>query len=101
MRFPRCDIHPAEEGFYCQCIGCKAISEKGGCMLTRESKGVYVYRGETPHNGTIAYLYFTDQKGNLVDKEEASYVEIRELDDEGNTLNVDFGIVDDMGFSFV
>ena len=98
MRFPRCDIQPCGEGFYCQCIGCKAISSVGGCILVPESKGVYRYDGETPRGGVLAYLYFTDSCGNLTSKEDASYVEVREMDKNGNVLHVDYGILDDLGF---
>ncbi len=98
MRFPRCEILPAGEGFYCQCIGCKAISAIGGCILIPESDGVYRYDGETPHGGILAYLYFTNSLGNLTSKEDASYVEVREMDKNGNVTHVDYGIVDNMGF---
>jgi hypothetical protein len=99
MQFPRCDIQPAGEGFYCQCIGCKAISVIGGCVLIPESEGVYRSDGQTPHGGVLAHLYFTDSSGNLTPKESASYVEIREMDKDGNVLHIDYGIVDDMGFT--
>jgi len=91
-------MKPAGEGFYCQCIGCEVIADGGRCQLVEESKGVYKYTGSTPHGGEMAYLYFTDSEGNLVAKEKASYVEIRELDREGRILHVDFGIVDESGF---
>ncbi len=99
MRFPRCDMQPSEEGFYCQCIGCEAIAAGGTCILAQESEGVYLYEGSTPHGGEYAYLYFTDPAGNLTPREKASYAEIREMDRNGNTLHVDFGIIDDMGFT--
>ncbi len=98
MRFPRCDIQPSGEGFYCQCIGCKAISSLDGCILVPESQGVYRYDGGTPHGGFVAYLYFTDSRGNLTSKENANYVEVREMDKDGNVLHVDYGIVDSSGF---
>ena len=99
MRFPRCDMKPAAEGFYCQCIGCTAIAEGGACILVQEKEGVYRYNGSTPHGGEYAYLYFTDSAGNLTPREKASYVEVREMDQKGDTLHINFGIVDDMGFS--
>ena len=99
MRFPRCDMKPAAEGFYCQCIGCTAIAEGGTCILVQEKEGVYRYNGSTPHGGEYSSLYFTDSAGNLTPREKASYVEVREMDKNGDTLHVDFGIVDDMGFS--
>ncbi len=92
-------MHPSEEGFYCQCIGCEAIAEGGQCVLVEESDGVYRYDGITPHGGDYAYLYFTDPAGNLTPKERASYVEVREMNHEGHILYIDFGIVDPMGFS--
>jgi uncharacterized protein (DUF1684 family) len=72
---------------------------EGGCILVAESEGVYRYDGRTPHGGELAYLYFTDSNGKLTSKEKASYVEVRETDRDGNVLHVDYGIVDDMGFS--
>lgn len=98
MRFPRCDMRPSGEGFYCQCIGCEVIADGASCQLIEESEGIYRYDGDTPHGGDMAYLYFTDSEGNLVSKVRASYVEIRELTKEGKILHVDFGIVDDSGF---
>jgi len=98
MRFPRCDVQPSGEGFYCQCIGCKAISSAGGCILVPESAGVYRFDGETPHGGILAHLYFTDSRGNLTSKEDSSYVEVREMDKNGSVVHVDYGIVDDFGF---
>ena len=65
----------------------------------QEKEGVYRYHGSTPHGGGYAYLYFTDSAGNLTPREKASYVEVREMDMKGDTLHIDFGIVDDMGFS--
>lgn len=99
MRLPRCDIQQFVKGFYCQCIGCEIIANGGACILVEESSGVYRHDGNTPHGGSYAYLYFTDNAGNLIDKEKASYVEIREMDRDGNVLHVDFGIVDDWGFT--
>ena len=98
MRFPRCDVQPSGEGFYYQCIGCKAISSAVGCILVPESAGVYRFDGETPHGGILAHLYFTDSRGNLTSKEDASYVEVREMDKNGSVIHVDYGIVDDFGF---
>jgi hypothetical protein len=37
--------------------------------------------------------------GNLTSKEDASYVEVREMDKNGNVIHVDYGIVDDFGFT--
>lgn len=99
MRFPRCNMQPSEDGFYCQCIGCEAIAAGGNCVLFEESEGVYRYEGNTPHGGDYAYLYFTDAAGNLIHKDKASYVEVREMDGDDNVLHIDFGIVDDMGFT--
>ncbi len=100
MRFPRCNIQNLlDEGFYCQCIGCESIADGGRCILIQEEEGVYRYDGDTPHGGILTYLYFTDSAGNILPKEKATYVEIRELDEGGHILHVEFGIVDDMGFS--
>lgn len=100
MRYPRCNIQNIlDEGFYCQCIGCESIADGGRCIIVQEEEGVYRYDGDTPHGGSVAYLYFTDSAGNILPKEKATYVEIRELDDGGHILHVEFGIVDDRGFT--
>ena len=99
MQFPHCDLIPMGEGFYCHCVGCPVIGKEKGCILEREAEGIYRYEGETLHGGVRAYLYFTDSEGNLVPKEEAFYVEIREVDRKGNVLFVSYGVVDDTGFS--
>jgi len=99
MRFPRCNIQSLDKGFYCQCIGCDAIAEGGQCVLVQESEGVYRYDGATPHGGSFAYLYFTDAAGNILPKDKATYVEIREMEENGHILYIEFGIIDDMGFT--
>ena len=99
MEFPRCDMVPSEEESHCHCIGCPVTCQEEGCVLTLEGVGVYRFEGGTPHGGIRAIFHFTDTEGNLVSKDEAGYVEIREMDEAGGTVHIDYGVVDEYGFS--
>ena len=99
MKFPRCDMYPNEEGFYCQCIGCPVISNiTPGCALREVSVGVYEYTGETPNGGVKAVLTFTNDEGEIVPKPDAKHVEIREFDRNGGVVQILFGVADPQGF---
>jgi hypothetical protein len=99
MEFPRCDLYPAEKGFYCQCVGCSIISnDTAGCVLTERSDGIYFFKGKTPHGGTVAELHFTNDEGKKVSKPAATHVEIKEFDKAGTLLYVEYGIIDPYGF---
>lgn len=100
MQFPRCDLMPAEEGFYCQCVGCEVVSNATpGCVIREKPDGIYEYNGTTPNGGVKAVLIFTNDEGEIVPKSDAKHVEIREFDAKGNVLAVQFGVADPQGFS--
>lgn len=99
MEFPRCDLYPAEAGFYCQCVGCPVVSNlQPGCVLTEKETGIYEFVGPTPNGGVKAVLVFTNDEGEIVPKPDAKHVEIRELDEKGATVQVTFGVADPQGF---
>ncbi len=99
MEFPRCDLYPADAGFYCQCVGCPVISNStAGCVIREKENGVYEFHGATPHGGVKAVLVFTNDEGEIVAKPNAKHVEIRELDAQGRTIQVTFGVADPQGF---
>lgn len=100
MQFPRCDLMPAEEGFYCQCVGCEVVSNSTpGCVIREKPDGIYEFNGATPNGGVKAVLIFTNDEGEIVSKPDAKHVEIREFDAKGNVLSVQFGVADPQGFS--
>jgi hypothetical protein len=99
MTFPRCDLYPAEEGFYCQCVGCPIVSNSNAsCVIKERKDGLYEFAGKTPNGGVKAVLLFTNDEGEVVAKPDAKHVEIRELDEKGNTVAVQFGVADPQGF---
>lgn len=99
MQFPRCDLYPAEAGFYCQCAGCPVVSnDTSACVLTETSDGTYHFDGLTPHGGVKAVIIFTNDEGQSVPKPQAKHVEIREFDANGTLVGVQFGLVDPQGF---
>lgn len=50
-------------------------------------------RGKTPNGGVKSTAFFSDGKGNSVDKSEATHVEITELDDKGKVVGRTYGRV--------
>jgi hypothetical protein len=64
---------PAEDGFYCQCVGCEVISNSTpGCVIREKPDGIYEFNGVTPHGGVKAVLIFTNDEGEIVPKPDAS-----------------------------
>jgi len=98
MKFPVCDLYPAEDGFYCQCAGCPIVSNSTpGCVIEELPNGDYEFEGETPSGGVKALFIFTNNEGERVAKEDAIHVEIRELNEKGKVVGVLFGMVDPDG----
>lgn len=98
MNFPVCDHRPAEDGFYSQCAGCLVGTLTAGCSITQLPDGTYEHTGITPEGGVRALFVFTNDEGDLVQKENATHLEVREFDAAGNVLSVKFGIIDPLGF---
>ncbi|MBN1968995.1 MAG: hypothetical protein JXR48_18820 [Candidatus Delongbacteria bacterium] len=96
MLFPVCKNMTTEDSFYSYCVGCKIkYDENKGCTLIRQAElGKYLYPGTTPSGGESAILYFRDENDNPVEKWDAKFVEIQELDDNGRLLNIEHGTFD-------
>jgi hypothetical protein len=43
--------------------------------------------GKTPSGGVKAIIYFLNDKNELVDQEEATHVDITEMDEDDNIIN--------------
>jgi hypothetical protein len=98
MKFPVCELYAAEEGFYCQCVGCPIVSNSTpGCVLEELSDGDYQFVGPTPNGGVKAIFHFTNNEGEQVPKSDAIHVEIREYNDKGKVVGILYGMVDPEG----
>ena len=49
----------------------------------------------TPNGGVRSEAIFHDGKGNLLDEEDATHVNILEYDAAGNVIHTTYGLVDD------
>lgn len=57
-------------------------------MPTKETRA-----GPTPNGGVSSEIVYLDSRDNVVDKEEATQVWIRELDAQGELVYETFGII--------
>ena len=101
MKFPHCDYAPSEDGFYSQCASCPIDASLAGCALEECGDGVYQSESETPHGGSKALFYFTDNDGNRVAKRQAHHVEVHEMNAENQIIAVLYGMVDPEGIIYL
>lgn len=101
MKFPVCEYADSEEGFYSQCASCPIDAKNPGCALVQLGDGNYEFNGETPHGGVRAVFYFRTDGGDQVLKQDAEHVEIHELDENGETIAILYGMVDPEGMIYL
>ncbi len=63
------------------------------CQATN-TKGTYIFEGNTPMNGKKLHLLFVDKSNQPANIEAAAFVEIQEFDAEGSMMHVEHGKAD-------
>jgi hypothetical protein len=59
--------------------------------------GIYRAEGPTPNGGAYSEAYFSDEQGNPVLKEDAVFVEIHEINADGNSIYRTYGTIERPG----